>query len=152
MIVKCAWCGKVIGEKSPLEDKSETHGICPDCRKKHFGDIPGVKRAVELQKPGSSQVVRMAEFEDGQVTSCVIDQGKQICCHTAEGEGLFEVWQERLTAPEVGFVPRVPGTERMPRIDPHASALKQDEQKRKQLKWLKEHGFKDAREAAEKGM
>lgn len=36
MIVKCAWCGKIIGEKEPLEDKSVTHGICPECVKKYF--------------------------------------------------------------------------------------------------------------------
>ena len=36
MIVKCAWCGKTIGEKEPLEDKSVTHGICPECVKKYF--------------------------------------------------------------------------------------------------------------------
>jgi len=41
--------------------------------------------------------------------------------------------------------------ERMPRIDPHASALRQDEQLRKQIKWLKVHGFKDAREAQNAG-
>lgn len=31
----CAWCNKVMGEKKA--DKSgQTHGICPDCMKKHF--------------------------------------------------------------------------------------------------------------------
>ena len=27
----CAWCGKDMGEKPPLEDKSETHGMCEEC-------------------------------------------------------------------------------------------------------------------------
>jgi len=31
MIRICMTCKKVIGEKEPLEDKSETHGICDDC-------------------------------------------------------------------------------------------------------------------------
>lgn len=31
MIVQCAWCKKVTGEKAPLEDKSVTHGCCEKC-------------------------------------------------------------------------------------------------------------------------
>jgi DNA-binding CsgD family transcriptional regulator len=31
MNVQCAWCGKDIGRKEPLEDTETTHGICPDC-------------------------------------------------------------------------------------------------------------------------
>jgi len=30
----CAWCGKDMGEREPLEDKSITHGMCEDCYKK----------------------------------------------------------------------------------------------------------------------
>jgi hypothetical protein len=36
MIIKCAWCGKYMGEKPPYEDKSITHSICEECRAKHF--------------------------------------------------------------------------------------------------------------------
>jgi len=31
MILICAWCGKELGEKEPLEDKDITHGICESC-------------------------------------------------------------------------------------------------------------------------
>lgn len=31
MVRTCSWCGKHIGEKEPLEDKTETHGICDKC-------------------------------------------------------------------------------------------------------------------------
>jgi hypothetical protein len=41
--------------------------------------------------------------------------------------------------------------ERMPRIDPHATAIQQDKQLIEQIKWLKAHGFKTAREAQEAG-
>lgn len=34
MIVQCAWCLKMVGEKSPLKDKSVTHGICEECQTK----------------------------------------------------------------------------------------------------------------------
>ncbi len=36
LVIKCAWCGKCMGEKEPYEDKSVTHGICPECRAKYF--------------------------------------------------------------------------------------------------------------------
>jgi len=36
MIIKCAWCGKYMGEKPPYEDKSVTHTICAECREKYF--------------------------------------------------------------------------------------------------------------------
>ncbi len=36
LVIKCAWCGNCMGEKEPYEDKSVTHGICPECRAKYF--------------------------------------------------------------------------------------------------------------------
>lgn len=34
MKIVCAWCGKDLGEKPPLEDKETTHGICEECAAK----------------------------------------------------------------------------------------------------------------------
>ncbi|MGH9685266.1 MAG: hypothetical protein ACRD4S_16850 [Candidatus Acidiferrales bacterium] len=34
MIVNCGWCGKHMGEKTPLSDKSLTSSICPPCAAK----------------------------------------------------------------------------------------------------------------------
>ena len=34
----CAWCGKDMGEKEPIEDSSITHGICEVCTKKFEED------------------------------------------------------------------------------------------------------------------
>ncbi len=31
MKIVCAWCGKDMGEKKPLKDKSVTHGMCEEC-------------------------------------------------------------------------------------------------------------------------
>ena len=34
-IIKCAWCGKIMGEKEVGEDNQETaitHSICPLCK------------------------------------------------------------------------------------------------------------------------
>jgi len=35
----CAWCGKDMGPREPAEDKSLTHGICPDCSKAMTQDL-----------------------------------------------------------------------------------------------------------------
>ena len=40
---------------------------------------------------------------------------------------------------------------KLPRINPHGTALEQDAQLKRQLKWLKENGFKNVREAQEAG-
>ncbi len=43
MKVKCAWCGKDLGEKPPYGgrdgkyDKMVTHGMCDDCLQKQSG-------------------------------------------------------------------------------------------------------------------
>lgn len=34
MIIVCAWCKHILGEKPPLDDKAQTHGICEECIKK----------------------------------------------------------------------------------------------------------------------
>jgi len=34
MVVICAWCKKTIGEIAPYDDKSVSHGICPECAEK----------------------------------------------------------------------------------------------------------------------
>ena len=39
MIRRCYRCGKVFGEKEPFEDKSETHGLDPECFVSEMNDI-----------------------------------------------------------------------------------------------------------------
>jgi len=34
MKVICAWCGKKLGEKAPINDNSISHGICQECADK----------------------------------------------------------------------------------------------------------------------
>jgi len=41
--------------------------------------------------------------------------------------------------------------DRMPLINPHASAIKRDKQLREQLRWLKQKGFKTLKEAVDNG-
>jgi hypothetical protein len=33
MKVICAWCGKDLGEKEPLNDQRTSHGMCEGCEK-----------------------------------------------------------------------------------------------------------------------
>ena len=33
MLIRCAWCGKDMGEKEPLDNLETTHGMCNVC---HF--------------------------------------------------------------------------------------------------------------------
>lgn len=59
MLVVCAWCQRTLGEKPPLEDKSVTHTICPDCLKKYFGKTP-------LKENLKSSVTIIASTEPSQ--------------------------------------------------------------------------------------
>ena len=45
MLIVCAWCQKSLGEKPPYKDIS-THGICPECKEKHFPE----KKMTEEEK------------------------------------------------------------------------------------------------------
>ena len=40
MRIVCAWCGKEMGQKEPLEDTGVTHAICPECFLKQTGKTP----------------------------------------------------------------------------------------------------------------
>ena len=46
MIRICAWCKKVMGEKKPYEDTSETHGICKSCLNEEMGTCPICEKRV----------------------------------------------------------------------------------------------------------
>ena len=72
---------------------------------------PGVKHAAELWKNGSKRLIRVACFEDGMVTSCVLEKSEdgkpkeEVCCYTAEAGGpeLYFAWVAHLCSPEVGY-------------------------------------------------
>ncbi len=68
---------------------------------------PGIKHAAELWKDGSPRKIIVACWEDGAVTSCVIEteSDKKECCYSAEkgGEELYYPWLAHLTSPEVGY-------------------------------------------------
>jgi hypothetical protein len=45
MIRVCMTCKEVFGEKEPLEDKSETHGLCERCFPLEMGKIEKIIRS-----------------------------------------------------------------------------------------------------------
>lgn len=70
---------------------------------------PGIKHAAELWKEGSPRRIRVGVFEDGVVTSCVVeldDGGRtksELCCYSTEPgqEAVFWPWIAHLSA--VGY-------------------------------------------------
>ena len=55
MKIVCAWCGREMGEKPLLEDRSVTHSICPECKEKHFDKKRKKKEVGEqlIKKPNA---------------------------------------------------------------------------------------------------
>lgn len=46
MVIRCCWCGYLMGEKEPLSDTSITGSICRICHNKlenEIQSIPGIK-------------------------------------------------------------------------------------------------------------
>lgn len=51
MRITCGWCQRPLGEKEPLEDKQETHGICDDCLRNYFPHhYDKIKGILEVEK------------------------------------------------------------------------------------------------------
>jgi len=50
MIRICMRCHKVMGEKEPFEDKSETHGYCDPCLKIELRKIRRIQK--KMRKEG----------------------------------------------------------------------------------------------------
>jgi hypothetical protein len=100
LVVKCAWCGKYWGEKEPYEDKSVTHGICPECRAKYF---PKKKDDLLPQTHHSiprDDLKRIA----GKYGWWAARQAEALCPHNdvacveREAKRLYEVVRQRMAA------------------------------------------------------
>jgi hypothetical protein len=56
MKLKCAWCEREgrpahVGEVEPVENRSETHGLCPEHRQKWLQSLGIDKRRMENRSP-----------------------------------------------------------------------------------------------------
>lgn len=58
MIRVCCYCNAKMGEKEPLEDKTETHGICKKCYRK-------VTAMIDKTKAKTKGGEKVCETKDG---------------------------------------------------------------------------------------
>lgn len=66
MRVICAWCGEFQGEKEPLKDKSETHGICKKCYRKEVVKMLIEKCSIFDECPKIKIILDKDMADDGQ--------------------------------------------------------------------------------------
>lgn len=59
MIIRCAWCGKILGRKEPLNDPVYTDGICDACMKKYFPSLERKGRSYRVEATKKGRVVSM---------------------------------------------------------------------------------------------
>ncbi|MDP3879982.1 MAG: hypothetical protein Q8Q07_06745 [Dehalococcoidales bacterium] len=96
LIIKCAWCGKYLGEKEPYEDKSVTHGICPECLAKYFPKKDGLSPQTHHTIP-RDELKRIA----GEYGWWAARQAEALCpygdiaCVEREAKRLYEVIKQR---------------------------------------------------------
>jgi len=97
LVIKCAWCGKYLGEKEPYEDKSVTHGICPECRAKYFPKKDGLLPQTHHSIP-RDDLKRIAEKYGWWAAR----QAEALCPHNdvacveREAKRLYEVVRQRM--------------------------------------------------------
>ena len=97
LVIKCAWCGKYLGEKEPYEDKSVTHGICPECRAKYFPKKDGLLPQAHHSIP-RDDLKRIAEKYGWWAAR----QAEALCPHNdvacveREAKRLYEVVRQRM--------------------------------------------------------
>jgi hypothetical protein len=99
LVIKCAWCGKYMGEKEPYDDKSVTHGICPECRAKYFPKKDGLLPQTHHSIP-RDELKRIAEKYGWWAAR----QAEALCPHNdvtcveREAKRLYEVVKHRMAA------------------------------------------------------
>ena len=100
LVIKCAWCGKYMGEKEPYEDKSVTHGICPECRAKYFPKKKGDLSPQTFHSIPRDDLKRIA----GKYGWWAARQAEALCPHNdvacveREAKRLYEVVKQRMAA------------------------------------------------------
>ena len=59
MNIVCAWCNTQMGEREPLDDKSETHGICKPCLR----NLMREQNAVAIKKSADRLVIATSQIK-----------------------------------------------------------------------------------------
>jgi hypothetical protein len=82
MVIQCAWCKKILGEKAPVKDTSITHSICVSCMKNMKKNPPPIEWET-IRVPGVSGQHRKV----GPVTQFLFHEGKKwLVAERASGE------------------------------------------------------------------
>jgi len=99
LVIKCAWCGKYLGEKEPYEDKSVTHSICPECRAKYFPEKDDLLPQTHHSIP-RDDLKRIAEKYGWWAArqAEAICPHNEVTCVEREAKRLYEVVKHRMAA------------------------------------------------------
>ncbi len=92
MKIICSWCKKVLGEKEPFNDPSETHARCPEClekqrKKEELAKVPKVAPPTEKSRfvtleGGAQGYLTIAGKESPKLYFLELDfSGKSFTCH-----------------------------------------------------------------------
>ena len=76
MRIVCAWCGKEMGQKAPLEDTGVTHAICPECFLKQTGKTPeeSARRRGPLYPHVPKSKIKVIKTGDRELYYCAIEE------------------------------------------------------------------------------
>lgn len=83
MVIECAWCKKILGEKPPYEDRSITSSICDECRKKYFGEEDEIMDRAKYNSCMSPYMKGQMPVEERRLKFCV---GSKLCSGKAKSE------------------------------------------------------------------
>ncbi|MDP3880175.1 MAG: hypothetical protein Q8Q07_07735 [Dehalococcoidales bacterium] len=96
LVIKCAWCGRYLGEKEPYEDKSVTHGICPECLAKYFpkkdGLLPQTYRSIP--RDALKRIAGEYGWWAARQAEALCPHG-DVACVEREARRLYEVTKRR---------------------------------------------------------
>ncbi len=68
MIRRCCYCGEIMGEKEPLENKAITDGICDACMEKEFGEFKE-----ELKQNGKKYLIMGIWSSNDDISAMIAD-------------------------------------------------------------------------------
>ena len=99
LVIKCAWCGKYLGEKEPYEDKSVTHGICPECRAKYFPKKDGLLPQTHHSIPRNDLKCIAEKYGWWAARQAeALCPHNDVACVEREAKRLYEVVRQRMSA------------------------------------------------------
>jgi len=100
LVIKCAWCGRYLGEKEPYEDKSVTHGICPECQAKYFPkkkDDLSPQTFHSIHRDDLKRIAGKYNWWAARQAEALCPHG-DVACVEREAKRLYEIVKQRRSA------------------------------------------------------